>query len=299
MDPLKAIDPAGIAELVRNASAITVLTGAGMSAESGIATFRGAQDSLWSRFDPQRLASPQGWREDRQLVWAWYRWRMALVRCAQPNAGHLALARLAQRKPGLSLITQNVDDLHERAGSRDAIHLHGELFALRCFACGRPGDGIDLPDNAADTPPLRSEPPNCLHCGEKLRPGVVRREPAARCVASRRTRCKTVRTDAGDRHPGDVHPAALLPKVAKQHDACVIEINPEESALSEIADVSWRTTAAEGLPMLSTLTRNARRHRLQTSRLTQFLKDVGQVSESLFNEGIWNDAKKWCVCGDE
>ena len=252
MDPLKAIDPAGIAELVRNASAITVLTGAGMSAESGIATFRGAQDSLWSRFDPQRLASPQGWREDRQLVWAWYRWRMALVRCAQPNAGHLALARLAQRKPGLSLITQNVDDLHERAGSRDAIHLHGELFALRCFACGRPGDGIDLPDNAADTPPLRSEPPNCLHCGEKLRPGVVwfcenLPQDAWRRAELAAKQCELMLVIGTS---GDVHPAALLPKVAKQHDACVIEINPEESALSEIADVSWRTTAAEGLPML-------------------------------------------------
>jgi len=248
----KAIEPARIAELVRNAGTVTVLTGAGTSAESGIPTFRGASDSLWSRFDPHRLASPQGWREDRQLVWAWYRWRMALVRRAQPNAGHLALARLAERKPGLTLVTQNVDDLHERAGSRDAIHLHGELLALRCFACGRPGDAIDNLDEAADPPPLRVEPPNCVHCGGNLRPGVVWFGEALPETAWRRAEfaAKECELMLMIGTSGEVYPAALLPKIARQHGASVVEINPDESALTEIADVSWRTTAAKGLPLL-------------------------------------------------
>jgi len=241
-----------ISALVSGAESITVLTGAGMSAESGIPTFRGASDSLWSRFDPHRLASPHGWREDRQLVWAWYRWRMALVRRAQPNEGHLALARLAQRKPGLTLITQNVDDLHERAGSRDAIHLHGELFALRCFACDRPGDAINIPDEAADAPPLRAEPPDCLHCGGKLRPGVVWFGEKLPDTAWRRAelaakQCELMLVIGTS---GEVYPAALLPKIARQHGARVVEINPDESALTEIADVSWGTTAAKGLPLL-------------------------------------------------
>jgi len=253
MEISKDTDLDRIAELVSGAHNITVLTGAGMSAESGIATFRGASDSLWSRFDPQRLASPDGWREDRQFVWAWYRWRMAQVRRAQPNAGHFALARLANRKPGLTLLTQNVDDLHERAGSRDPIHLHGELFALRCFACGRPGDAIDIPDEAADAPPVRLEPPDCLRCGGKLRPSVVwfgepMPEDPWRSAEAAAKQCDLMLVIGTS---GEVYPAALLPMIARQHGARVVEINPDETALTGIADVSWRTTAALGLPQLN------------------------------------------------
>ena len=129
--PHEKIDKAK--SLVQSASRIVVLTGAGMSAESGIPTFRETQTGLWAQYSPESLATPEGWRRDPALVWGWYLWRMALVRAAAPNAGHLALAT-ATAKRNLRIVTQNVDDLHERAGSRDAIHLHGSLFAQRCFA---------------------------------------------------------------------------------------------------------------------------------------------------------------------
>ena len=112
MDVVPAAIDDAMRRTIDNGGRVCVLTGAGMSAESGIPTFRGTHDSLWSRFDPMRLATAEAWREDPALVWGWYRWRMRLVRDAQPNAGHRALAALAQRVP-LSLVTQNVDDLHE------------------------------------------------------------------------------------------------------------------------------------------------------------------------------------------
>lgn len=116
-------------ERLAQARRICVLTGAGMSAESGIPTFRDAMTGLWSRFDPMQLASEQGFRKDPRLVWDWYGQRRSGVLQAQPNAGHLALAAFSQRHPGrLTIVTQNVDDLHQRAGNVDAIRLHGDIF---------------------------------------------------------------------------------------------------------------------------------------------------------------------------
>lgn len=135
-----------IANALLQAQNIVVFTGAGMSADSGIATFRNKPDSHWSQFNPRELASHEGWQANRRRVWAWYEARRANVLAAQPNAGHLAVARLADalsqrtgRAVQVSVVTQNVDNLHERAGSTDVIHLHGSLFAPRCTACHRPG----------------------------------------------------------------------------------------------------------------------------------------------------------------
>ncbi|MDH5619133.1 MAG: NAD-dependent protein deacylase, partial [Gammaproteobacteria bacterium] len=128
---------------LRDARHVCILTGAGISAESGVPTFREAQDGLWSKYDPHELATPDAFLSDPVLVWRWYRWRRDLVARAAPNPGHYALVELARRKSGLTLITQNVDNLHQRAGSHDVIEFHGNLFEDRCFADGTLQRGDD------------------------------------------------------------------------------------------------------------------------------------------------------------
>ncbi len=232
------------------AATVTVLTGAGMSAESGIATFRGGDHGLWSRFDPAQLATPEAFRADPDLVWAWYRWRMGGVRAAQPHAGHRALAELAGRGSGWSLITQNVDDLHERAGSRDVIHLHGELFATRCFDCADPMPDAERARTAE--PRLRLPPPRCAHCGGPARPGVVwfgEELPAfAWQSALRAAQSCDLLLVVGT--SGVVHPAAMLPELARQAGARIVEINPVASAITPLVDLHWPATAAQALPGL-------------------------------------------------
>ena len=249
MDVVPAAIDDALRRTIDNGGRVCVLTGAGMSAESGIPTFRGTHDSLWSRFDPMRLATAEAWREDPALVWGWYRWRMRLVRDAQPNAGHRALAALAQRVP-LSLVTQNVDDLHERAGSIVDAHVHGSLFALRCFACGRAHDGPleDYVDGVQRVEPIR-----CAACGDRVRPGVVwfgeaLPEAAWASAVSAAGRCALMLVVGIS---GLVYPAAGLPALARRHGATVVEINPEPTALSAEADHVWRATAAQALPQLS------------------------------------------------
>jgi NAD-dependent deacetylase len=145
---------AAIAQLLTDAEKIVVLTGAGMSAESGIPTFRGTKSGLWAKFDPEQLATRAAFQKDSALVWGWYRARTAMVEKAQPNAGHTAVAELARLKPGLVVVTQNVDDLHERGGSSEVVHLHGSLFAPRCLTCA----GLT---RMKPCPPLRKASRNC------------------------------------------------------------------------------------------------------------------------------------------
>ena len=168
------------ARALQAAARVVVFTGAGMSADSGIATFRDALTGLWSRFDPQTLATPEGFDADPPLVWGWYESRRLQVQQAAPNAGHQAVARMAAGRPGWRLVTQNVDDLHERAaaalapdGAAGVVHLHGSLFAARCRDCAQP---FPLPAQAAGTSDGdagRLAPPRCAACGGPVRPGVV------------------------------------------------------------------------------------------------------------------------------
>lgn len=228
---------------------ICVLTGAGMSAESGVPTFRGTHDSLWSRFDPMRLATARAWRDDPALAWAWYRWRMELVHRAQPHAGHRALAALATHHPHVALVTQNVDDLHERAGSAVQAHVHGSLFALRCFDCGQPDTG-ELEPYAPDVE--RVPPRRCDRCGGGIRPGVVwfgeaLPEQAWASAVDAAEGCVLMLVVGTS---GLVHPAAGLPGLARRRGAVVVEINPETTALSGEVDHVWRAGAAEALPLL-------------------------------------------------
>ena len=161
-----------VADLLRQAEHVVVLTGAGISAESGIPTFRDSLTGLWERFDAEDLATPQAYRRDKELVWGWYEWRRMKVLLSKPNPGHFAIAQLAEAVPELTLITQNVDDLHERAGSLDVLHVHGSLHSPRCFGCNRP---YTFPEEIPDEPEggRRIKPPVCTHCGGSVRPGVV------------------------------------------------------------------------------------------------------------------------------
>jgi NAD-dependent deacetylase len=226
---------------------IAVLTGAGMSAESGIPTFRDAMSGLWSRFDPAQLASEEGFRADPQRVWDWYAERRAGVRAAQPNAGHRALGAFATAHPGvLSVITQNVDDLHQRAGNADAIRLHGDILEDRWLEpcakrCGR------APSSAA---PAR--PPRCDDCGNLVRPGVVwfgeMLPPRSIDAAERAVAACRVLLVVGT--SGAVWPAAGLAGQARRAGAWVAIVNPHASEIDGEAHAVLRGTAATLLPPL-------------------------------------------------
>ncbi len=248
---MTATIPPAILDLARAARRVTVLTGAGMSAESGVPTFRDAQTGLWSRFDPMSLATPQAWQADPDLVWGWYLWRVALVSAVQPNPGHLALARWA-RLPGvwLDVATQNVDDLHERAGSTVLAHVHGSLFAFRCDRCEEPYDAAVTPP---DPPVQRVAPPKCPRCGTgRVRPGVVWFGEAlpAEAFQAATSACLDADLVLVVGTSGLVYPAAGLPGMAASHGVPVVEVNPVATALSHEVDHAWRATAAQGLPAL-------------------------------------------------
>lgn len=231
---------------------ITVFSGAGASAESGIPTFRDAQHALWSDFDPAELATEQAWRRDPAHVWAWYEWRRGLVMNASPHAGHRALAALEARYD-VTVITQNVDDLHERAGSSQVVHLHGSLFTPRCFACARPGS-FSGPPPSAEAPLSHMNPPVCKHCGGKVRPGVVwfgealPRDAWKAAEAAVATTCLLVVVGTSS----IVQPAARLPELALKAEVPVIEIN----TMPVLADrnpavMGWPCTAVAGLSTLA------------------------------------------------
>lgn len=234
---------------------LAVLTGAGMSAESGIATFRDALTGLWSRFDPAELACEDGFRRDPALVWGWYRWRASQLLGCMPNAGHLGLAALAQAGHEVTVITQNVDDLHERAGSGIVIHLHGRLLESRCADCGRDCVG---PDPITRNLPLipgdgqRELPPHCTHCDGLIRPGVVW---FGESLPEDAWQAATQAVQACDRllvigTSGLVQPAASLPWLALERGVPVLEINPESTSLSALASDHWPLGAVQGVARL-------------------------------------------------
>jgi NAD-dependent deacetylase len=232
---------------LRDARRIAVLTGAGMSAESGIPTFRDALTGLWSRFDPAQLASEEGFRADPQLVWDWYAERRVGVRAAEPNAGHHAIAAFARRRPGvLTIITQNVDDLHQRAGNVDAIRLHGAILEDRWLEPCRRNARCDVHAAAP------GRPPRCAECCNLVRPAVVwfgEMLPAGAIEAAERAAnaCETMLVVGTS---GAVWPAAGLAAVARRHGAKVAIVNPHPSEIDDEAHVVLRGTAADTLPPL-------------------------------------------------
>lgn len=217
-----------VVEQLLAASKVAVLTGAGVSKESGIPTFRDAQTGLWKDYDPERLATPEGFLADPPLVWQWYDMRREKIAEVEPNAGHHALVELEQMIPSVVVITQNVDGLHAKAGSRDIIELHGNITKNICFDNRHPQQDV----------PLRlKEPPTC-RCGSLIRPAVVWFGEALPPNALERAFAEVRSSDfifvVGT--SGLVQPAASLPYIGKQAGAFVVEVNPEETPITDIAD---------------------------------------------------------------
>lgn len=237
-------------QLVRGSTRVEVFTGAGMSADSGIATFRDAQTGLWENVDPEAMASLDAWAHDPDPIYAWYLWRRALVARSEPHAGHLALADWAAVDGvDLSVTTQNIDNLHERAGSTEVAHLHGSLFQYRCALCARPwrGQVTELTE-----PVARLTPPTCPRCGNLVRPSVVwfgeslpHREWE---LAEQRMREAELVVIIGT--SGVVQPAASLPRLAAEAGTPIIEISPQPTELTPLATVFLAATAADALPEL-------------------------------------------------
>jgi NAD-dependent deacetylase len=228
---------------LQSASSVVVLTGAGISAESGVATFRGP-GGLWKQFRPEELATPEAFERDPLLVWQWYEFRRTALEFAEPNPGHRALAELERRTASFTLVTQNVDGLHELAGSRNVIHLHGDIWTLRCTECG-----LERRDKRVPLPEL---PPRCVRCRGLLRPGVVwfgeALPPKAWERAEEATRAADVFLVVGT--SAVVYPAAGLVPLAQSCGARVIECNMEETPFSSALDRSFRGRAGELLPQL-------------------------------------------------
>ena len=219
---------------------VAVLTGAGVSAESGVPTFRG-EGGLWRNFRSEQLATPEAFRRDPALVWEWYNWRRGLIGGCAPNAAHEMLAQMEAAIPDFTLITQNIDGLHQLAGSRNVLELHGNIWRTRCTGCGQLTKDRRMP--------LPELPPRCPECGALLRPDVVwfgeslPLEVLERAWAAAAD-CRlmlVVGTSAV------VQPAASLPLVAQRNGARLVEVNPAETPLSVHAHEILRGPAAEVL----------------------------------------------------
>jgi NAD-dependent deacetylase len=246
--PLPAgVDPAAFARaraLLGEARRLVVFTGAGVSAESGIPTFRDALEGLWSSFDPMRLATEAGFRADPPLVWRWYGERRARIGQARPNAAHVAIAQAARAGRAVTVLTQNVDGLHQRAGSQDVVELHGSIVKARCLeGCGPAPAGWESDPR---------EPPACPGCGAPLRPDVVwfgemlPEHAFARAQSAARA-CDAMLVVGTS---GLVQPAASLPWIAARNARPVVVVDPNPTELDPIASVSLRGPAAALLPAL-------------------------------------------------
>ena len=230
------------------AQLVVATTGAGMSKESGIPTFRDAQDGLWSRYDPLELATREGFLRDPARVWGWYNYRRGLISELSPHRGHFALAKLAELVPRLAVVTQNIDGLHQRAGSKSVLELHGNIHRFKCLDQDHPFE-VEIPTLREDGP---TDPPECERCGSPIRPDVVwfgellaqgvLEEAEALAVS-----CDVMLVIGTS---GIVDPAASLPIAARDSGATVVEINTETSELSHAVDVFLKGQAGELVPAL-------------------------------------------------
>lgn len=231
------------ARALAGAARVTAMTGAGVSAASGIPTFRGA-GGLWKQFRAEALATAEAFARDPALVWEWYDWRRQMIREARPNAAHDVLARWTRERPGFTLVTQNVDGLHERAGAERLVRLHGSIWHLRCRD-GCPDGRTDWLD---DRVPLPTLPPRCPHCAGLARPGVVwfgeALHPDHVAQATAATHCDVFLTIGTS---SVVYPAAGLVHQARRHGALTIEINPEATDATGVVDVVIASPAEQAL----------------------------------------------------
>jgi NAD-dependent deacetylase len=242
---------ATVIDALCKATRVVVLTGAGVSAESGVPTFRDKQTGLWENFDAADLSTPYAFRRDPALVWGWYEWLRVTVLRTQPNAAHRAIAAMAELVPKFTLVTQNMDDLHERGGSRQVLHLHGELARPYCDGCRKP---YAFPAAVPEVPlgGSRIEPPQCTSCGGRIRPGVVwfgESLPELEWLAAREAaRESDVFLCVGT--SSQVQPAASLADVAIRAGAVTVQVNPNPTDLDPAVTCAIRGLAGEVLPQI-------------------------------------------------
>jgi NAD-dependent deacetylase len=247
MEGLSFDIPPQLTGVLRSARRLAVLTGAGISAESGVPTFREAQTGLWARFRPEELATLAAYQRNPHLVWEWYAWRRELTSRAQPNPGHMALVEIEQLVPNFTLITQNVDELHQRAGSQQVLELHGNIQRIKCMKEGHQVESWF--DSGAI-------PPHCPKCGGLLRPDVVwfgENLPVDTLQAAWEA-AETADVFLSIGTSTLVEPAASLPFAAQKSGAVIVEVNPQETPLTSTAEFSLRGPAGVVLPALVTAT---------------------------------------------
>ena len=240
--PERSGDVASAVRILENAKSVVVSSGAGMSKESGIPTFRDAPSALWENFRPEQLATRGGFRSDPSLVWRWYDERRRMISEVAPNPGHVAIVDLEKRVDRVVVVTQNIDNLHREAGSTDVLEVHGNIFRYQCFDRGHPIETLPDDDHV---------PPRC-HCGSLIRPAVVWfGENLPVDVLDRVYRelenCDAVIVVGTS---GVVFPAAGFPEYARRFGARVVEVNPEPSEITPTVDVFLRGPAGEVLPDL-------------------------------------------------
>ncbi|MGB5053169.1 MAG: NAD-dependent deacylase [Nitrospirales bacterium] len=231
-----------VRDRITKARSVTVLTGAGISADSGVPTFRGPE-GLWKNYRPEELASPEAFARDPKLVWEWYNWRRELVATKHPNAAHETLVELERRIEHFWLITQNVDGLHALAGSQRLSEIHGNIWKVRCTQCNRISPNRDLP---------LVYPPNCTDCSGLLRPHIVwfgeslDQEDMNRSYQAMRT-CDILLIIGTS---GVVYPAASFASIAKEGGALVVELNLDPTPNSSVVDVAFQGRAKDLVPLL-------------------------------------------------
>ena len=236
--------PSELITLLKSTSRLVALTGAGVSQESGLRTFRDAQEGLWSQYKPEDLASPEAFARDPKLVWDWYAWRREAIKGVRPNAGHYALTEIEKHIPQFTLITQNVDGLHRMAGNQNVLELHGNIQRVRCSECGK--FAKDWGDDLESVP-------QCKRCDGLLRPDVVwfgESLPLDQLEkAVKATRACDVFFSIGT--SGVVQPAASLAHAARNKGAVVVEINAEPTTLTAKADFFFQGKSGAILPELA------------------------------------------------
>ena len=237
--------PDALAARIRGAKRLTILTGAGVSAASGVPTFRGPQ-GLWRQYRPEDLATPEAFARDPQLVWEWYAWRREMIAACRPNAAHDVIAAWS-RHDGCRVLTQNVDDLHVRAGTQHLVRLHGSIWELSCWdQCAK--GATPWRDERV---PLPDAPPRCLHCGGLARPAVVwfgeSLDPRDVNAALEATTCDVFLTVGTS---SIVYPAAGFVHHARERGAFTAEVNPDETPASSLVELTIRGAAEEVLPLV-------------------------------------------------
>jgi len=235
--------PADFISLLHRTLSLVALTGAGVSQESGLRTFRDSQTGLWAQYKPEELASPEAFASDPKLIWDWYAWRREAVKSARPNAGHVALVEIEKRVSQFTLITQNVDGLHHMAGTQNLLELHGNIQRVRCSQCSLLAETWDEDSESV---------PRCTHCNGLLRPDVVwfgeslPRDQLERAVEATRT-CEVYFSIGTS---GVVQPAASLAHAAKNKGAVLVEINAEPTPLTSKVDYFFQGKSGEILSAL-------------------------------------------------